>query len=141
TGVRRSLPRASSSKGDSKPSPTPSNGWRGPVRRRRDRPAQPKDRRGGGLRKPPVQLLRLLRQGLAATASLCPPLHTGHAPGHHPAHPLATPDALDGPGLRQAYQEQVLTPWQAHNAPADPLASAAATFAKVSASYWPDLFH
>jgi hypothetical protein len=54
---------------------------------------------------------------------------------------LANHDALDGAGLRQAYQEQVLTPWQAHNAPADPLAAAAATFAKVSASYWPDLFH
>jgi hypothetical protein len=54
---------------------------------------------------------------------------------------LANHDALNGPGLRQAYQEQVLTPWQAHNAPDDPLASAAATFAKVSASYWPDLFH
>jgi hypothetical protein len=35
----------------------------------------------------------------------------------------------------------VLTPWRAHEAPGDPLAEAAATFAKVSSSYWPGLFY
>jgi hypothetical protein len=86
-------------------------------------------------------LLHLLRQGLAATASLWPPIQTGYALVHHAAHLLANHDELDGVGLRQAYQDQVLTPWQAHEAPDDPLAVAAATFAKVSASYWPNLFH
>lgn len=48
---------------------------------------------------------------------------------------------MDGATLRQVYQDQALTPWQAHEAPGDPLASAAATFAKVSASYGANLFH
>jgi hypothetical protein len=34
----------------------------------------------------------------------------------------------------------VLAPLRAHEAPGDPLAAAAAHFAKVSASYWPGLF-
>jgi hypothetical protein len=86
-------------------------------------------------------LLRLLRQGLQATAALWPPIQTGYALVHHAAHLLANHDERDGAGLRQAYQDQVLTPWRAHAAPDDPLAAAAAHFAKVSASYGPDLFH
>jgi hypothetical protein len=46
-----------------------------------------------------------------------------------------------GAAWRQAYHDQVLIPWQAREAPGDPLAPAAATFAKVSTSYWPNLFH
>ena len=86
-------------------------------------------------------MLHLLRQGLQATAPLWPPIQTGYALVHHAAHLLANHDELDGTALRQAYQDQVLTPWQAHEAPNDPLATAAATFAKVSASYGPNLFH
>jgi hypothetical protein len=82
-----------------------------------------------------------VRQGLAATAALWLPIQAGYALVHHAAHPLGNPDELDGATLRQAYQDQVLTPWQAHAASGDPLAVAAATFAKVSASYWPNLFH
>lgn len=85
--------------------------------------------------------MQLLRQGLAATAPLWPPIQTGYALVHQAAHLLANHDELDGAALRQAYQDQVLTPWQAHGAPDDPLARAAATFAKVSTSYWPNLFH
>lgn len=83
----------------------------------------------------------MLRHGLETTTKLWPPIQTGYALVHHAAHLLANHDDLDGPALRQAYQDQVLTPWQAHEAPEDPLATAAATFAKVSASYWPNLFH
>lgn len=86
-------------------------------------------------------MLHLLRQGLGATAPLWPSIQTGYALVHHAAHLLANPDELDGTALRQAYQDQVLTRWQAHEASTDPLAVAAATFAKVSASYWPNLFH
>lgn len=82
-----------------------------------------------------------MQQGLDATAALWPPIQTGYALVHHAAHLLANHDELDGATLRQAYQDQVLTPWQAHKALDDPLAGAAATFAKVSASYWPNLFH
>jgi hypothetical protein len=86
-------------------------------------------------------LLALLRQGLQATSALWPPIETGYALVHHAAHLLANHDELDGAGLRQAYQDQVLTPWQTHEASDDPLTIAAATFAKVSASYGPNLFH
>ncbi len=86
-------------------------------------------------------MLALLRQGLQATAALWPPSQTGYALVHHAAHLLANHDELKGTALRQAYHDQVLARWRAHEAPADPLAAAAATFAKVSASYWPDLFH
>jgi hypothetical protein len=82
----------------------------------------------------------VVRAGLAVTASLWPPIQTGYTLVHHAAHLLANHEALDGAGLRQAYQDQVLSPWQAHRTSDDPLASAAAIFAKVSASYWPGLF-
>jgi hypothetical protein len=85
--------------------------------------------------------LQLLRHGLQTTAPLWPPIQTGYALVHHAAHLLANHDALDGAALRQAYHKQVLTPWRAHAAQGDPLAAAAAHFAKVSASYGPDLFH
>jgi len=78
---------------------------------------------------------------LETTAPLWPPIQTGYRLIHHAAHLLANHDARDGAALRQAYQDQVLTPWQAHAAPNDPLAAAAAHFTKVSASYGPDLFH
>lgn len=85
--------------------------------------------------------MQLLRHGLQATAPLWPPIQTGYALVHHAAHLLANQDNRDGAALRQAYHQQVLTPWRAHQAPGDPLAAAAATFAKVSTSYWPNLFH
>jgi hypothetical protein len=78
---------------------------------------------------------------LETTAPLWPAIQTGYALIHHAAHLLANHDELDGATLRQTYQDQVLTPWRAHEAPDDPLATAAATFAKVSESYWPNLFH
>jgi hypothetical protein len=83
----------------------------------------------------------LLRHGLETTTTLWPPIQTGYALVHHAAHLLANHDDLDGPALRQAYQDQVLVPLRAHEVHGDPLAAAAAHFAKVSASYWPDLFH
>lgn len=85
--------------------------------------------------------MQLLRQGLQATAVLWPPIQSGYALVHHAAHLLANHDERDGAALRQAYQDQVLTLWQAHETPDDPLVAAAATFAKVSTSYWPNLFH
>jgi hypothetical protein len=47
-------------------------------------------------------LLPLLRQGLAATAPLWPPIQIGYALVHHAAHLLAKHDVLEGAGLRQA---------------------------------------
>ncbi len=85
-------------------------------------------------------MLRLLRHGLAATAPLWPPIQTAYALVHHAAHLLATPDALDGAALRQAYEEQVLAPMRTQQAQLGSLAGAAAHFQKVTASYWPGLF-
>ena len=85
-------------------------------------------------------MLRLLRHGLAATAPLWPPIQTAYALVHHAAHLLATPDALDGAALRQAYDEQVLAPMRTQQAQLGSLAGAAAHFQKVTASYWPGLF-
>lgn len=82
----------------------------------------------------------LLRHGLEATAPLWPPIQTAYALVHHAAHLLANPQGLDATALRQAYQEQVLTPLRTHEGQWGPLASAATHFAKVTASYWPGLF-
>jgi len=84
--------------------------------------------------------LYLLRQGLEATAPLWPPIQTAYALVHHAAHLLANHNGLDATALRQAYQEQVLTPLRTHEGQWGPLASAATHFAKVTASYWPGLF-
>jgi hypothetical protein len=84
--------------------------------------------------------LELVRQALAATAPIWPPIERAYALVHHAAHLLANHDQRDAAALRQAYQEQVLAPLR--TAPADwgPLVPAAAHFAKVTASYWPGLF-
>ncbi len=78
---------------------------------------------------------------MAATAPLWPPIQTAYALVHQAAHLLANHDDLDGAALSQTYREQVLTPLRAHQAPGDPLALATTHFAKVTASYWPGLFH
>jgi hypothetical protein len=87
-------------------------------------------------------LLHLVRQGLAATVPLWPPIERAYAVVHHAAHLLANHDLLDAAALRQVYDEQVLVPLRAVT-PAHwgPLAPAAAHFVKVTASYWPGLFH
>jgi hypothetical protein len=77
---------------------------------------------------------------LETTAPLWPPIQTAYALVHHAAHLLANHDDLDAAALRLAYHEQVLAPLRAYEAQGGPLTSAAAHFAKVSASYWPGLF-
>jgi hypothetical protein len=86
-------------------------------------------------------LLGLIRQGLAATAPVWPPIQAAYTLVHHAAHLLANHDHRDAAALRQAYQEQVLAPLGTPPADWGPLAPAAAHFAKVTASYWPGLFH
>jgi hypothetical protein len=86
-------------------------------------------------------LRHLLRHGLEASAPLWPPIQAAYALVHHAAHLLANHDELDATALRRAYQDEVLVPLRAFERQAGPLAVAAAHFAKVSASYWPGLFH
>jgi hypothetical protein len=78
---------------------------------------------------------------LETPASLWPPIQTAYARVHHAAHLLANHDHRDAAAVCQVYQEQVLAPLRAHEALGDPLAPAAAHFAKVTASYWRGLFH
>jgi hypothetical protein len=74
-------------------------------------------------------------------APVWPPIQTAYDFVHYAAHLLANHDDLDGAALRQAYQEQVLALLRAHQADLGSLASAATHFARVTASYWPGLFH
>jgi hypothetical protein len=78
---------------------------------------------------------------LETTAPLWPPIQTAYALVHQAAHLLANHDDLDAAALRQAYREQVLAPLRAQQADLGALAPAATHFAKVTASYWPGLFH
>jgi hypothetical protein len=82
-----------------------------------------------------------VRTGLDTTAPLWPPIQTAYTLVHHAAHLLANHDELDAEALRQAYEEQVLAPLRLPPAAWGPLAPAAAHFVKVTASYWPGLFH
>jgi hypothetical protein len=85
--------------------------------------------------------LHLVRQGLAATAPLWPPIQAAYAVVHRAAHLLARQDHGDAAVLRQAYEEQVLAPLRtAALADWGPLAPAAAHFLKVTTSSWPGLF-
>jgi hypothetical protein len=63
---------------------------------------------------------------LAGDRAPMAPIQSGYARVHHAAHLLANHDERDGAALYQAYHDQVLLPWQAHDAPDDPLAVAAA---------------
>lgn len=81
-----------------------------------------------------------MRDGLEATASLWPPIQAAFAYVHRAAHVLANP-AADGATVREAYQA-LLGEWQAQPAAHfGPLAPAVVHFQKVTASYWPGLFH
>lgn len=82
-----------------------------------------------------------MRQGLEATAPLWPPIQAAYTVVHQAAHLLANHDQRDAAALRQAYEEQVLAPLRTPPADWGPLAPAAAHFVKVTASYWPGLFH
>lgn len=85
--------------------------------------------------------MRLLRQGLDATAARWSPIQAAYALVHHAAHLLANHEGLDAAALRQAYHEQVLAPLRAQQVELGALAPAAMHFTKVTASYWPGLFH
>ncbi len=94
----------------------------------------------GGLPKELGQLDRLLGRGLAATAEQWPALRTAYGWVHQAAHLLANPEDQPGAAVRAAYQTRLDT----MPAPRDtlgPLAPAVDQFRKVTASYWPGLFH
>lgn len=86
-----------------------------------------------------VRLLRLVRTGLEATASLWAPIQAAYSFVHRAAHLLANHEDGDGIAVRQAYQE-LLADLRAAQLHLGPLAEAATHFRTVTASYWPGLF-
>jgi hypothetical protein len=86
-----------------------------------------------------VRLLRLVRVGLEATASLWPPIQAAYGFVHRAAHLLANHEHVETPALQLAYQ-QLLAEFRDAQARLGPLADGAAHFRTVTASYWPGLF-
>ena len=96
--------------------------------------------RKGGLPKELDRLQRLLERGLAATADHWPALRTAYGWVHQAAHLLANATDRPGEAVRADYQALLAT-MTAHQATLGALAPAIAQFQKVTASYWPGLFH
>ena len=74
------------------------------------------------------------------TAAAWPALRVAYGWVHQAAHLLANSAGQDGASVRQAYQALLHTMTQQQEL-AGPLAPAVAHFHKVTASYWPGLFH
>ena len=94
----------------------------------------------GGLPKELGQLQRLLARGLAATADQWPALRTAYGWVHQAAHLLANPEEQPGDAVRADYQTLLAT-MTAQRETLGALAPAVDQFQKVTASYWPGLFH
>jgi len=94
----------------------------------------------GGLPQPLARLYRLVHNGLMATAAVWPTLQVTYGWVHQAAHLLANHAEQDSTSVRQAYQAFLHTMTQQQEL-AGPLAPAVAHFRKVTASYWPGLFH
>ena len=96
--------------------------------------------RKGGLPKELGRLQRLLDRGLTATADHWPAIRTAYGWVHQAAHLLANHDDRPGDAVRAAYQT-LLDAMTAGRDTLGTLAPAVDQFQKVTASYWPGLFH
>jgi hypothetical protein len=85
-------------------------------------------------------LQRLVAKGLAATDALWPAIRTAYGWVQQAARLLENPDALTGSEVLKR-MEELLAEMRADQATVGPLQPAVAHFLKVSASYWPGLFH
>ncbi len=85
-------------------------------------------------------MLVFLSKGLTQTGPLWSDVEQGYAWVHRAAHLLSNDDKLEAEALRQAY-EALLAEMEQVPTPSEPLAAMLATFRKVTASYWPGLFH
>ncbi|HEX5503546.1 MAG TPA: ISNCY family transposase [Thermomicrobiales bacterium] len=94
----------------------------------------------GGLPKELARLQRLLARGLAATAAHWPALRTAYGWIHRAAHLLANHEARPGDAIRADYRALLATMTAQRDA-LGALAPAVDQFLKVTASYWPGLFH
>jgi hypothetical protein len=81
-----------------------------------------------------------LTKGLTETAPLWSDVEQGYAWVHKAAHLLSNDDKLPASEVRQAYEDLLAEMEQAPTS-SEPLAAMLSTFRKVTASYWPGLFH
>ncbi|GHO56205.1 hypothetical protein KSB_46800 [Ktedonobacter robiniae] len=81
-----------------------------------------------------------LAKGLTETAALWSDVKQGYAWVHRAAHTLSNSDELSAAQVRQTY-ETLLTEMERISTPSEPLITMLSTFRKVTASYWPGLFH
>lgn len=86
------------------------------------------------------KLRALVAKGLAATDAMWPAIRIAYEWVHQAARLLENEDALTGSEVRQR-MEDLLTEMRAEQASVGTLQPAVAHFLKVSASYWPGLFH
>src|SRR6266700_1177436 len=81
-----------------------------------------------------------LTKGLAETAALWSDVKQGYAWVHRAAHILSNDEKLSAAEVRQTY-ETLLIEMEHTPTSSEPLATMLSTFRKVTASYWPGLFH
>jgi hypothetical protein len=86
------------------------------------------------------KLRALVAKGLTATDAMWPAIRIAYDWVHQAARLLENEDALAGSEVRQR-MEDLLTEMRAEQASVGTLQPAVAHFLKVSASYWPGLFH
>jgi hypothetical protein len=86
------------------------------------------------------RLARLLRRGLEATACHWPALRAAYALVHQAAHLLTNEDAADRAPVEARYTAHLARMREARDQ-LGALAPAIDRFLRVSASYWPGLFH
>ena len=86
------------------------------------------------------KLQALVAKGLAATDAMWPPIRIAYDWVHRAARLLENEDALTGREVRPR-MENLLAEMRAEQASVGTLQPAVAHFLKVSASYWPGLFH
>jgi len=79
-------------------------------------------------------------KGLTETALLWSDVEQGYAWVHRAAHILSNDEHLAAAGVRQIY-ETLLAEMEQTQTSSEPLATMLSTFRKVTASYWPGLFH
>jgi hypothetical protein len=82
----------------------------------------------------------LVAHGLAATDTLWPAIRLTYGWVHRAAHLLANEDERSGPEVRHRLEE-LLAEMRREQTQAGALQPAITHFLKVSASYWPGLFH
>src|SRR4051812_36140053 len=87
-----------------------------------------------------MRLRRLVDHGLTTTEALWPPIRTAYCWGHRAARLLANEEAAPGREV-QRQLDDLLGEMRTEQATVGPLTPAVAHFRKVSASYWPGLFH